>query len=242
METEDAVSDGISEENSLDKVFSSESHEETDIERLVRLGEMTPFGGMVIKHAANVGLDYGEEHYEDNNVTISLKNSNSICGQLDQKDSEAGTPSTIIGVCSTGDKKDDDDDTGIVKDDHGVDQDLKFGTTSLLSDIDYEAGINDPTVESDDDYIPDDEELKLSFMDDEHFLPEDFQHIDDVPVKTKKRKCQKEKVTKKAKRLQKSVKDDGDDRTYQIRIRYDFLELLSVNFGFSILPFFPLFF
>ena len=198
METEH-ISDGTSEENSLDKVLHSETHQETEIERLVRLGEMTPFGSKVASYGDNdsvietdqlkhTGID-GTKHGDDT-------------GSADQSGGRHNLAD--IGLCTL---------TNPVPNTNKDDP-------HLTSDFDGEANI--PVVDSDEDYIPDEEELKLSFRDDEHYLPKDdsVEPMDEITIATKKTRSPKKKVAKKTNRVYQSVKDDGDDRTYQIRIRY----------------------
>ncbi|CAB3980805.1 Hypothetical predicted protein [Paramuricea clavata] len=197
METEHTVLDGTSEENSLDKVLHSETHQETEIERLVRLGEMTPFGSKVAS-------------YGDNDSVI----------ETDQL-KHTGIDGTKHG-----------DDTGSADQSGGRHNIGDIGLSTLKNPVpnkddphltlDFDGKANIRVVDSDEDYIPDEEELKLSFRDDEHFLPkgDSVEPMDEVTIATKKTRSPKKKVAKKTNRVYQSVKDDGDDRTYQIRIRY----------------------
>ena len=96
----------------------------------------------------------------------------------------------------------------------------KEDEANLASDFESETDI--PAGDSDEEYIPDEEELKLSFRDDEHFLLDDskIETVDDVSIATKKTRSPKVKVVKKTRRIYQTVHDDGDDRAFQIRIRY----------------------
>jgi hypothetical protein len=181
VESEGKISNETSEESSLDKVLYSETHQETEVERLVRLGEMTPFGSTITK----------QDDMDGDGITgiNQIKNTSidaPIGGDHDLVD--VGHSATTRPVTTT--------------------------IKNLASPGDEDV----PVVDSDEDYIPDDEELKLSFKDDEHFMPEDIEPVDDVTITTTKTN-----KAKKSKRLYQSIKDDGDDRTYQIRIRYDIL-------------------
>ena len=178
-ESEHKISDETSEENSLDKVLYSETHEETETERLVRLGEMTPFGTTITKHGDFDGDDINE------------------------------TDNINTGIDASG-------DNNLM---------LDVGQSDLTKDLPPLASHSEEgaPVDSDEDYIPDDEELKLSFNDDEQFMPEDdlVEPMDDITIPSKKTKTKTKTKAKKSKRLYQSIKDDGDDRAYQIRIRYD---------------------
>ena len=191
MEVEQILSDETSSEASLDKVFQSDNHKETETERLVRLGEMTPFGSLV-KDFDGIGSGH-------------------VVTESDQlkRDHEI-----IDSTISTNDDGNDSSKTGEYYDDSGLND------SNLESDFDSEEKVGE--VESDEEYIPDDEELKLSFRDDEHFMPDDDldEPVHDVKVVTKEKHGLKGKVIKKTKKGKHLVKDDGDNRTYQIRIRY----------------------
>ncbi|XP_028395196.1 DNA excision repair protein ERCC-6-like [Dendronephthya gigantea] len=174
---------------SIDRVLHSEARKETEVERLVRLGVMTPFGSTV------------EKYDSDAETFNSSRSDGTKCGD------NAGTS----------------DDAGRMKLD-GTKSNLKQIDTNedealLSSDPDIE--INEPTVDSDEEYIPNEDDLKLSFQDDEHVLPEDDleEPIGEASMATNKVQIPQNKAGKKSKRMTQSVKDDGDDRAYKIRIR-----------------------
>ncbi len=177
-------------------MLHSETRQETEAERLVRLGEMTPFGSTIASYGDNVDDGVVE--------TDQLKHTS--------MDDTIETTKHNGDNCSAG------DDDG----DHNLTDDGQYDLTNPVPTSDFSSEADVPTVDSDEDYIPDEEELKLSFRDDEHFLPKDnlVEPVDDVTIATKKTKSPKTKVEKKNKKVYQSIKDDGDDRTYQIRIRY----------------------
>lgn len=217
MESEGTVSDKTREGSSFGKLLQSGTHQETETERLVRLGEMTPFGSAVATSSDNAcrGITRTDQFINENtdgNVGCEKDDAIELTNRADDITHNTARCSGDLAdvhhsdlTCSILDEDKDD--------------------VPLTSD--NEETLNIPSVDSDEDYIPDDEELKLSLREDERFMlePVSVEPVDDATVKTKKRRSGKtSKEPKKTKRvnLNRSVKDDGDDRTYQIRIRYEF--------------------
>ena len=192
MEHERTMSDATS-EDSLDKVLFSENREETETERLVRLGEMTPFGSVVESTGGNA----------------IVKNDQLKHDAVDTTEYGDNTGRTVDG-------EQDFVETGQSSQTKSLEKD----ESSMPSEFGSKADA--PAADSDEEYIPDEEELKLSFRDDEHVLPEDnvLNAADDVAMTTKKTRSPKAKVVKKTKRAYQTVHDDGDDRMFQVRIRY----------------------
>ena len=192
MERERTISDATS-EDSLDKVLYSEDREETETERLVRLGEMTPFGSIVESTGGNAVVENNQLKHDAVDTT-------------EHGDNTGRTVDGEHNFVETGQSP--------------LAKPLDKDESSLASEFGSEADV--PAADSDEEYIPDEQELKLSFRDDEHVLPEDnvLNAADDVAMTTKKTRSPKAKVVKKTKRAYQTVYDDGDDRMFQIRIRY----------------------
>ena len=150
---------------------------------------MTPFGSMVEKNNG------GTETFHSSKID-----------SIEYGD-DTGTPNDA-GTMKLGGAKSDLEQVDVDED-----------AAPFSSDFDIE--VDKPMVDSDEEYVPNEEELKLSFRDDEHFLPDDdlAEPIEEVSMASKKMRIPKDKTVKKSKRIIQSVKDDGDDRTYKIRIR-----------------------
>ena len=242
---DDESRDGeISDKSLAEKLLQIGSHKETEVEHLIRLGEMTPFGSMVDNHTQVVVDDLQKRSAGKINESMldkepgktNMKFEGSTCikgsgvlscdGHFGSKVGQAGISLLArTSQCRTGSMSD--SELGGNGEDIDDDQANDDGDYDFFGGLDNEDNDNILPLESDDDYIPDDEELKLSWKDDQ-FLPDhgttslEAEKGPRPTMKAKKSKKRKKKQVKKTKRLHRSTKDDGDDNLYQMRIRYLF--------------------
>ena len=178
---------------------------------------MTPFGSRVsnVVQMDAEGVRYGEKRNKVDDETLE-KSISAFSSEFEGEASTSKARTEGLPVIQSADGIDYDDD------DYEVDNDND--NYNFLGCFDNEEKDNNvPQLESDDDYIPDDEELKLSWKeelimsDDGTTQPEE--HVK-LSVKAKKKKKHKSKPVKKTAKLHRTTRDDGDDRLFQKRIRY----------------------
>ena len=159
---------------------------------------MTPFGSIVESSASDGAMEKNWLKHSDRDVAVDSPKHGDDTVKTDDGD---------LDLAETG-------QSTLTKPAKDKDE------ANFASEFERETDI--PAGDSDEEYIPDEEELKLSFQDDEHFLPDDsrIETVDDVSIATKKTRSPKVKAVKKTRRIYQTVHDDGDDRAFQIRIRY----------------------
>ena len=200
-------------ESSAEHLLSIGGHYETDKERLIRLGEMTPFGGIIEKASQdqtnfNVLSREGAGHlgHKSKHLNIDL-----VSNEHDHRHI-----SDVVETMAIDHDNDDPDIIDYVSDNH----DQGIGNQE-----------NGEILEgSDEEYIPDEEELKLSWKDEDNmFISDNYMGNKDIIMspdeelvvskKYETKQSEKHHRKTKTKQLKCTTKDDGDDNVYQTRIK-----------------------